>query len=264
MLIWIETLLLLFLAGGLYTFKYNWKPKTPHFLLTEKLTVIGHRGAPVLAKENTLDSFKSAFDAGLIGIELDVQLSSDNKLVVFHDYFINHPEIPANKVNNIPYNTMINIRDNNIPLLSDVIQIIPEGSFINIEIKSNQIINTGIEKKVLTEIKTRGIENACIVSSFNPFVLRRIKKLAPHITTAFLWTAENTESIVNSPLWVWYCRPDGFHADIRHIDEKLIDWIRGKKLFALAYTVNSQKHLTRARDLLLDGIFTDDPYLNKE
>ncbi len=264
MLIWIEILLLLFLAGGVYTFKNNWKPISPHFLPIDKLTIIGHRGAPVLAKENTMESFKSAFKAGLNGIELDVQLSSDNKLVVFHDYFVKHPEIPVNAIINIPYNKIVNISDNIIPLLSEVIQIIPEGSFINIEIKSNHIINTGIEKEVLEEIKKGGIESTCIVSSFNPFVLWRIKKFAPNITTSFLWTADNNESIMNSPLWVWFCRPDGFHADIRHIDDKLIHWIRRKNLFALAYTVNSQEHLSKAKNLLLDGIFTDDPYLNKE
>ncbi len=264
MLIWIEILLLVFLAGGVYTYKCNWKPVKPHFLPSEKQTLIGHRGAPFLSKENTLESFQKAFDAGLNGVELDVQFSSDKELVVFHDYIIESLNSPSIEINNIPYDMLLNISDNTIPLLSDVIAALPKNSFINIEIKSKYLINTGIENKVLTEIEKGGIEKQCIVSSFNPFVLWRIKKANPKIITAFLWTANNTESIINSPLWVWYCRPDGFHADIRQLDEKLTQWIRKKNMFASAYTVNSQEHFAKAKRLLLDGIFTDDPYLNKE
>ena len=49
------------------------------------MKVIGHRGAPSLNHENTLASFKSAFQYPVNGIELDVQLSKDNQLVIFHD-----------------------------------------------------------------------------------------------------------------------------------------------------------------------------------
>ena len=39
------------------------------------MLIIGHRGAPSLNDENTVDSFKSALSCNVDGIELDVQLT---------------------------------------------------------------------------------------------------------------------------------------------------------------------------------------------
>ena len=48
-------------------------------------TIIGHRGIPTLAPENTLESFRLAFDQGADIVEMDVRLSRDNQVVVIHD-----------------------------------------------------------------------------------------------------------------------------------------------------------------------------------
>jgi glycerophosphoryl diester phosphodiesterase len=57
-----------------------------------KPLIIGHRGAAGLAPENTLAAFARACDLGVDGIELDVLVSSDGKLVVHHDFKLK-PEI---------------------------------------------------------------------------------------------------------------------------------------------------------------------------
>jgi glycerophosphoryl diester phosphodiesterase len=48
--------------------------------------VIGHRGAAGLAPENTLASFARACDVGVDAFELDVLVSADDKVVVYHDF----------------------------------------------------------------------------------------------------------------------------------------------------------------------------------
>ena len=47
--------------------------------------IIGHRGAPALVPENTIESFKRAIDSGAHYIECDVHLSKDGRLPVIHD-----------------------------------------------------------------------------------------------------------------------------------------------------------------------------------
>ena len=47
--------------------------------------ILGHRGAPVVAPENTLAGFRKAIEMGSDGIELDVHLSRDGQIVVIHD-----------------------------------------------------------------------------------------------------------------------------------------------------------------------------------
>ena len=53
---------------------------------------IAHRGGAGLAPENTLAAFRHAVALGCDGAELDVQLSRDGEVVVFHDYRLK-PEI---------------------------------------------------------------------------------------------------------------------------------------------------------------------------
>jgi glycerophosphoryl diester phosphodiesterase len=53
---------------------------------------IAHRGGAALRPENTLAAFADAVARGCDGAELDVQLTADNQLVVFHDYRLK-PEI---------------------------------------------------------------------------------------------------------------------------------------------------------------------------
>ena len=47
--------------------------------------IIGHRGAKGIAPENSLSGFKKAVELGIDGVELDVHLTKDGKLVVIHD-----------------------------------------------------------------------------------------------------------------------------------------------------------------------------------
>ena len=58
----------------------------------EEFYVIGHRGAAGLAPENTLAAVKKAIDMGVHAVELDVQLSADGIVVVYHDFQLN-PDI---------------------------------------------------------------------------------------------------------------------------------------------------------------------------
>ncbi|CAB1348883.1 unnamed protein product [Coregonus sp. 'balchen'] len=53
--------------------------------LGPKPTLLGHRGAPMLAPENTLMSFESAVEAGVDGLETDVTISADGVPFVMHD-----------------------------------------------------------------------------------------------------------------------------------------------------------------------------------
>ncbi len=50
-----------------------------------KPLILGHRGASSLAPENSLQGIEKAHEIGVDGVEVDVQLSADDELVLFHD-----------------------------------------------------------------------------------------------------------------------------------------------------------------------------------
>ncbi|MBU0509187.1 glycerophosphodiester phosphodiesterase [bacterium] len=54
-------------------------------LMPGRPLILGHRGAPHSAPENSLESFRIALAAGADGIELDVQITGDGVLVAHHD-----------------------------------------------------------------------------------------------------------------------------------------------------------------------------------
>ena len=247
-----------------YTYQLKWNPEHPDFYCSEEILKVGHRGAPVLAPENTIESFIKAFKAGIKGIELDVQLSKDGKLVVFHDWSLGNISGSPEQIEDMNYSEIRDLSlENNcqIPLLDEVLEICPKDRFVNIEIKSRYYSNAQLVEKVVKMIQKYKMEKFVVISSFNPFVLQFVKKIIPVLPTAYLWSSEDSPFLFNSPLWIWMCRPDGFHIDINNADEKIISWVRKKNLNILAFTVNNSFDLSKAQKLGLDGIFTDDPHL---
>ena len=245
---------------------YKWNPKMPSFFEEGKTILIGHRGAPFLENENTLESFKCAFEANLKGVELDIQLSKDKKLFIFHDWKIKTNKENVYEISSLDYSKILSISNQNnfiVPLLKDIIKILPKKKFLNIEIKSMKILNNEIEKYLLQLLIKNNILNRVIISSFNPFSIYRIKKMNPNILTAFLWTNKNSCLLINTPLWVWFCKPDGFHIDYNSINNDIINWIKNKQMFLLTYTINNKKDYDIAKKINFNGVFTDNPNLLK-
>ena len=54
--------------------------------LTKDFLVVGHRGAPGLFPENTLPSFQAALAQGANALEIDLCLTSDGEVIVWHDW----------------------------------------------------------------------------------------------------------------------------------------------------------------------------------
>ncbi|MEJ2097111.1 MAG: glycerophosphodiester phosphodiesterase family protein [Deltaproteobacteria bacterium] len=57
--------------------------------LRKTVWVVGHRGIAGLAPENTLAGFSRALQMGVDAVELDVLMTADNHLVVYHDFYLN-------------------------------------------------------------------------------------------------------------------------------------------------------------------------------
>jgi glycerophosphoryl diester phosphodiesterase len=186
---------------------------------------------------------------------------------VFHDWDLKTLNGSDKIIEKMPYSEIekISLHDDNnnkIPLFREVLNVLSKKCIIVVEIKSVHFLNAGIEKNVLEIVKEFNFEENCIISSFNPLILWRIRKLNPNILTAFLWSKTDPKFSLNSPLWVWFCRPHAFHADIEHLDENLMSWIHRKKMSVLTFTVKTSSDLSKAKHLGVDGIIMDDPYLN--
>ena len=109
---------------------------------------IGHRGAKGYEPENTLISFQKALDMQVDGIELDVHLSADGELIVIHDETINRTTDGSGPVNTLSLRELKQFRINDhheIPLLSEVFDLVNQNCFINIELKSYESADKVVE-----------------------------------------------------------------------------------------------------------------------
>ena len=146
-----------------------------------------HRGLHDSTKaENSMSAFRAAKERGF-GIELDVRLSKDGELVVFHDDNLTRVAGKEGKVVDFTADELskmkLNGTDDGIPTLREVLELIDGSVPLLIEMKMNQG-EGGVAEKLVEVID--GYKGEFIVESFNPFALRTLRRLRPDVQRGFL------------------------------------------------------------------------------
>ncbi len=147
-----------------------------------------HRGlydADQRIPENSLSAFRRAADAGY-GIELDVQLSKDGAVVVFHDDTLNRLCLPGAKepvrVDSKTREELASLRlaasDEGIPLFSEVLALVGGRVPLLVELKSGPRNRELCEK---TTALLRAYAGLFCVESFDPRILYWYRRNAPDI-----------------------------------------------------------------------------------
>lgn len=154
--------------------------------------VIGHRGVPSVAQENSLAGCIKAFELGADMVENDIYLSADNVLIVMHDATIDRTTNGTGKVTSMTskqlaqyqIKTIDTLPGEPIPTLEDYFkQFKDNGKSIVIELKSN---NLNVAKPLADMIRKYDILNQVVVISFYPEVITEVRKYLPGISGAAL------------------------------------------------------------------------------
>jgi glycerophosphoryl diester phosphodiesterase len=124
--------------------------------------IIAHRGESFDAPENTMAAIQLAWDRGADAVEIDIQLSKDNRIVVIHDFETKRLAGVNKKVKEQTFEELRKLdvgswknpsfKDEKIPSLAEVLESVPNGKKLIIEIKSDSSI-IPIFKKDLEESK---------------------------------------------------------------------------------------------------------------
>lgn len=147
-----------------------------------KPLIIGHRGAPDQAPENTASAFKAAIDAGASIIETDVRLTKDGFIVVAHDSdfsSLGGPGIPIRSCNRDELESYVLVDGNgrtDRPLFMDeALRLFPDTSF-SIDLKDP---GAAIVKAWNTLVIEHGAGQRCRTASFRDRTLRIYRRLNP-------------------------------------------------------------------------------------
>lgn len=230
--------------------------------------IIAHRGASSLAPENTIPAFNKAIELGCDGIELDVQLTKDGQVVVFHDSFLIRTTDGTGFVNEATLEELKRLdagehfskefKGTKIPTLAEVLDLLgPYRLILIIELKGKQ---ETLEYKVADLIKAYNFQDRAIVSSYNYSYLNNIKSSYSDIRTEvdIVWTFEDIVSLAKK-LKVNSIAP--IHYFVRKMWKITILKLRANKINLFTYTVNDKEDMLRMIKKGVDGIMTDKPQL---
>lgn len=230
--------------------------------------IFAHRGASSHAPENTLASFQLAVEQGALAIELDVQLTADQEVVVFHDLTL---ERTTNGRGKITDHTLADLKrlnasvgfepayqDQKIPTLSEVFDKLPSDIFINIELKDLNSPFDTLPTKTSELIKAFHSEERVLISSFNPAALRRFQRISPAIPCGRLLFTKGMIKLYEflPPLSANF---QSIHLPYSSLSRPMIQSFQRRGLKVFTYTVNHSQDIINAVSLGVDGIFTDDP-----
>ena len=156
---------------------------------TPDIIVIGHRGAMGHALENTIESVEKAIDLKVDGIEIDVFKSKSGELIVYHDPSLSRLSNSTAFIEQITIDSIKKVEligGLSIPTLNEVIDIIPEKIFLNIELKGE---NTAYEtNKIIIKYLSESnfTPSKFIISSFRWDELKKFRNINKDIPIAIL------------------------------------------------------------------------------
>ncbi len=256
------------------------------FELNDDVAIIAHRGSSKRAPENTLSAFRQAVKDGADAVELDVRLSADDVVMVYHDSSLARLTGDPRHVGDLTREELANFdigswfghdfRGERIPTLDQVLDATRGQLGLMIELKPAPGRGTALAQEVLTALnRETDTRYACWadadepiaalgrcgypdarremrIASLSPTLVRRVKQLAPALRTTLL-----AQLVLPGTLDRY-----GFDAlGLRHNriteDEMRLATTYGYEVHA--WTVNSPKRMATLIDMGADAIITDYP-----
>lgn len=227
--------------------------------------IVAHRGAAVLAPENTLAAFQAAIAQGVDFLETDVQLTADGVPVLMHDAELDRT---TNGRGLLAAHTLEQVRaldagswfapefaGERIPTLEEFVALLgpaPTRAFIELkgEWAPEQVGG------VIELLRAAQLAHRVVLASFELPVLEAVRQQAPEYATILL-TRELSDRVLETALALRVsavCAREQLFAKHR----EFLDQIAAAGIGAIAYTLNTAEQWEAASELGIDFFVTDD------
>lgn len=211
--------------------------------------------------ENTIAAFNNAVSMGF-DIECDIQLTKDNKIVVFHDKNLKRLTGIDGLTEEYTYDELqqFNILNSNekIPLLTDVLKIVGSNTRMLIEFKPTK------RHQEIVQLFLNLMEqysNTYAVHSFDPRVIYDFKKLAPRVIRGFISEKFTFKEYGLTGVFSKYLlfnhriKPDFINYGIKDLPWVKLDRLKKKGMIILSYTARTQEELDFVRFRYDNAVF---------
>lgn len=225
--------------------------------------VIGHRGAPTHAPENTLASFDAAVRAGARAIELDVRMTQDGHLVVAHDAACGRTIAGDGFVEDMTL-AALHERDagawfgarfvgERVPTLDAVLAALPADTLFDVEIKADARNADRVPSKLHAQLAAAGALDRALITSFDPELASEYARISQRPAGAIM-AFEPEDDDFDS----W--RDLRFVAIVRDVAKGgALETLLARKKRVLVWTVNDAAEAARFLERGASGIITDKP-----
>ncbi len=256
MLIWLTLLLIVW--------PLLWKPRALPGLEPKTTLLLGHRGVRGSPPENSLAAFRAALDAGLDGVETDLQCSRDGEIILYHDF-----TLPDGRTVGALTRRELEAADLNIPTLEALFVLARgyPGTLLNLELKTHGWRTGGLERAAASAVRASGLAGRVLVSSFNPASLLRLRLYAPELRTALLYSPDGPRWLRGdraARLFIRLLHLDALHPHFSLVDAPLARWARQRGVMLNVWTVNDAAEVKRLTQLNVNGLMADDPATLKD
>ena len=230
------------------------------------MRIFSHRGFSGKYPENTMLAFQKAWEVGCDGIELDVQLTRDDVIVIMHDETIDRTTNGTGNIRDYTYEQLcaFDCRGQfegkydfqRIPTLQEYLEWVKGTNLItNIELKNSVYYYENLEEKVIDMVRRYHLEDRILFSTFNLVSAVKCKKLIPEIPVGFLMETQmdNIASLAHENEIEFY------HPGMEVLTKEEIRKCHEKGIGVNVWTVNKKKHMKQMAEWEVDGIFTNYP-----
>lgn len=233
-----------------------------YFEFPERPLLMAHRGSQLIKKypENSLPAFREGLQLGANGIEFDIRLSADQKIMVFHDRTLLRlmgikkelREFSAAQLQNFRFINQAIQENVKIPTLEDVFQEFGNQIYYNIEIKQNIGLYTILIRRLYEILQKFKLSEQVWISSFDPWVLWQWRRQYLDIPLALLFDKWQ----LRERLLCYRNFIDILHPGINLFSR--IEEIQKYQKRICFWTVNSTNELEKLKNQKLMGIISDD------
>ena len=208
---------------------------------------IAHRGYSDMYKDNSKEAFIGSVENCFDMIELDIQLTKDNKIIIYHDTFLKDKLIK-----NLDYKDILEI-DKDILSLEKFFEIIDISKIkIYLDIKGNDI---GIVSVLNNLIKEKKFLNNIFIASFNLIIIHKLYKINPKLQLGFI-----TESLYPKDIFLKIINESSLKFISFHwtmLEDSIINFLHENNIIILTYTSKNKDILSFMDEFDIDGIITN-------
>lgn len=237
---------------------------------------LAHRGVGMnrpqsALPENSLAAFRLAMAQGADGIELDVEITADGRLVVMHDDRLERTTTCAGCVSAFTFAALRDCRLVNFarevsaeppPTLAEVYAALPSDALVNVELKvyggaclTPTSGADALARRAVREVRALGVADRTLFSSFDEAAALAIKQIDPGLYSALLLRGVPAGTIEHAA----DLGLDALHPFFTEVDAAAIATARGLGLQVNLWTVVTRELLEQSLDKQPTAIITDEP-----